>query len=141
MTTRETPARETSTRETARPIASLMIKVASDLGYLVQTELRLAKAEIAEKLSKTSNAVVYLAVGGVFALGGFIALLFDIARWIARSGLAYEWSLLIVAAVTLAIGAAFAMIGVSRLKAPAFLPERTLGQVREDYGVAKEHIR
>lgn len=135
------PTRETPTRAPARPIASLMTNVAADLGYLVQTELRLAKAEIVEKFSKASNAAVCLAVGGVFALGGFIALLFDIARWIARSGLAYEWSLLIVAAVALAIGAALAMVGVSRLKAPALLPERTLGQVREDYAVAKEHIR
>ena len=141
MSTRETPIRETPARETARPIASLMTSVAADLGYLVQTEMRLAKAEIAEKFSKALSAAIFLAVGGVVALGGFIALLFDIARWIARSGLAYEWSLLIVAAVALAIGAALAMVGVSRLKAPALLPERTLGQVREDYAVAKEHIR
>ncbi len=81
-----------ATRETTRPIASLMTHVASDLGYLVQTEFRLAKAEMAETLSSVSNAGVYLATGGVFALGGLIVLLFDIAHWIARAGLAYEWS-------------------------------------------------
>jgi hypothetical protein len=130
-----------ATRETTRPIVSLMTHVASDLGYLVQTEFRLAKAEVAEKLSSASSAGVYLAVGGAVALGGLIVLLFDVARWIARAGLAYEWSLLIVAVVALAIGAALAMVGVSRLKGSAFVPERTLGQVREDYVVAKEHVR
>ena len=87
-----------TTRETTRPIVSLMTHVASDLAYLVQTEFRLARAEMGEKLSAASNAGVYLALGGVVALGGFIALLFDIAHWIAVAGLSYEWSLLIVAA-------------------------------------------
>jgi hypothetical protein len=50
-----------ATRETTRPIVSLMTHVASDLGYLVQTEFRLAKAEVAEKLSSASSAGVYLA--------------------------------------------------------------------------------
>ena len=77
-----------TTRETTRPIVSLMTHVASDLAYLVQTEFRLARAEMGEKLSAASNAGVYLALGGVVALGGLIALLFDIAHWITVAGLA-----------------------------------------------------
>ncbi len=130
-----------ATRETSRPIVSLMTHVASDLAYLVQTEFRLARAEMGEKLSSASSAGVYLALGGVVALGGFIALLFDIAHWIAAAGLSYEWSLLIVALVALAIGAAVAMAGMARLRGSAFVPNRTLEQVREDYVVAKEHVR
>ena len=79
-----------ATRESTRPIVSLMTHVASDLAYLVQTEFRLARAEISEKLSDASNAGVYLALGGVVALGGFIALLFDIANWITVAGLPYR---------------------------------------------------
>jgi len=130
-----------ATRETTRPIASLMTHVASDLAYLVQTEFRLARAEMGEKLSQASNAGVYLALGGAVALAGFIVLLFDIARWIAAAGLAYEWGLLIVAVITLAIGALLAMAGLSRLKASRLAPDRTLGQMREDYLAAKEHVR
>jgi uncharacterized membrane protein YqjE len=129
------------TRETVRPIVSLMTHVASDVAYLVQTEFRLARAEMGEKLSVAANSGVYLALGAVVALGGFIVLLFDIAHWIAAAGLAYEWSLLIVAIVTLAIGAALTMAGVSRLRESAFVPNRTLDQLREDYVVAKEHVR
>ncbi len=129
------------TRETTRPIVSLMTHVASDLAYLVQTEFRLARAEMGEKLSVASNAGAYLAAGGVVALGGLIALLFDIARWITVAGLSYEWSLLIVALVALAIGAALALAGVGRLKGAAFVPDRTIEQMREDFVVAKEHVR
>jgi hypothetical protein len=130
-----------ATTESARPIVSLMTHVASDLAHLVQTEFRLARAEISEKLSDASNAGVYLALGGVVALGGFIALLFDIATWITVAGLPYQWSLLIVALVALAIGAGLATAGVNRLKGSAFVPNRTLEQMREDYVVAKEHVR
>jgi uncharacterized membrane protein YqjE len=128
-------------RETTRPIASVVAQVASDLAYLVQTEFRLARAEMGEKLSAASNAGVYLALGGVIALAGLIALLFDIARWITVAGLSYPWSLLIVALVSLAVGAALAMAGVAKLRGSAFVPKRTLEQVREDYVVAKEHVR
>lgn len=128
-------------RETTRPIASVVAQVASDLAYLVQTEFRLARAEMGEKLSAVSNAGVYLALGGVIALGALVALLFDIALWITVAGLPYEWSLLIVALVSFAIAAALAMAGVARLKGSAFVPKRTIEQVREDYVVAKEHVR
>ncbi|HEY1865372.1 MAG TPA: phage holin family protein [Roseiarcus sp.] len=130
-----------ATRETARPIVSLMTNVASDLAYLVQTEFRMARAEVSEKVSAASNAGVFLAVGGVIALGGFIALLFDIASWINAAGLSYPLSLLIVAVVALVIGAGLAMVGVNRLKGSALVPNRTLEQMREDYAVAKEHVR
>ena len=129
-------------RETTRPpIVSVMTQVASDLAYLVQTEFRLARAEIGEKLSTASNAGMYIGLGAGVALSGFIVLLFDIARWITVAGLAYAWSLLIVAVVTLVIGGALAIAGVSRMKKSALVPNRTLEQVREDYVVAKEHVR
>ena len=111
-----------TTRETTRPLVTLMTHFASDLAYLVQTEFRLARAEMGEKLSAASNAGVYLALGGVVALGGFIALLLDIAQWIAAAGLSYEWSLLIVAVVALAIGAALAMAGVTELEGQRSCP-------------------
>ena len=130
-----------ATRETTRPIVSLMTHVASDLAYLVQTEFRLARAELGEKLSAASNAGVYLGLGAVVAMAGFIALLFDIAAWITAAGLWYPWSLLIVAFVTLVIGAVLAMSGVSKLRGSALVPERTISNVREDYVVAKEHVR
>ncbi len=128
-------------RETNRPIVSLMTHVASDLAYLVQTEFRLAKSELAESVSAAGGASVYLALGAVVALAGLVALLFDAAQWITRAGLAYEWSLLIVAAVALAIGGLLAMAGTSRLRRSAFVPERTLEQMRADYETAREHVR
>jgi hypothetical protein len=129
------------TRESSRPIMSLMSHVASDLAYLVQTEIRLARSEIGEKVAAASNAGVYLATGAVLALAGLIILLFDIAQWLTVAGLPFEWSLLIVALVALVAGGLVAMVGVNRVKGPALVPQRTLEQMREDYVTAKEHVR
>jgi hypothetical protein len=129
-----------ATRETMRPIVSLMTQAASELAYLVQTEFRLARAEISEKLSAASSAAVYLVTGGAFALSGFIVILFDIAQWITVAGLAWAWSLLIVGGVTLVSGAILALLGVSMLRSTALTPQRTIEQMREDYAVAREHI-
>ena len=98
------------------------------------------RSELAESCRRRA-ASVYLALGAVIALAGLVALLFDAAQWITRAGLAYEWSLLIVAAVALAIGGLLAMAGTSRLRRSAFVPERTLEQMRADYETAKEHVR
>jgi Putative Actinobacterial Holin-X, holin superfamily III len=130
-----------ATKETTLPIVSVMTQVASDLAYLVQTEFRLARAEMGEKLSMASNAGAYLGAGGVIALAGLIVLLFDIAQWITIAGLPYQWSLLIVALVTLAVAAVLGMAGVARMRGAASAPKRTIEQIREDYVVAKEHVR
>jgi hypothetical protein len=84
----------------------LLTNIASDLAFLVQTEFRMARAELSENMSVASNAGIYLALGGVVVLGGFIVLLLDIASRIKAAGLSYPWSLLIVAIVALVIGAA-----------------------------------
>jgi uncharacterized membrane protein YqjE len=128
-------------RDTTRPIMSLMSEVASDLAYLVQTEFRLARAEISEKIAAISNAGLYLALGAGLGFAGLIILLFDIAQWIAIAGLPTEWSLLLVAVVALVAAGLLAMAGVNRAKSSNLVPERTLEQVREDYATAKEHVR
>ena len=128
-------------RETTRPIMGLMSEVASDLAYLVQTEFRLARAEMSETIAAVSNAGLTLALGAGVGFAGLIVLLFDIAQWIAIAGLPTEWSLLLVAVVTLAAAGLLAMAGVNRAKSSNLVPERTLGQVREDYATAREHVR
>jgi len=123
-----------------RPMVSVVTSVASDLAYLVQTEFRLARAELSEKLSAISSAGLYIGVGAAFALSGLIVVLFDIAHWIAVWGLAYPWALLIVGLVSLALGAVFALAGVNKVRTSELVPERTLEQMREDIAVAREHV-
>jgi uncharacterized membrane protein YqjE len=123
------------------PLVSLVTQLASDFAYLLQTEIRMARAELSEKLSVAANAGLFVGAAVILLLGGFIVLLIDIARWLEVAGLSYPWSLLLVAIVSLVTAGAVALAGVRQLKESSLVPQRTLKQMREDFTVAKDHVR
>ena len=129
-----------ATKDSSRPLASVMTQVVSDLAFLLQTEIRLARAEIGEKLSSAANGGMLIGIGAVLLLPGIFVLLLAIVRWLAVAGLPEQWGLLLVGAVTVGIGVALALIGANSFKGSALVPDRTIEQLRADYTVAKEHV-
>ena len=129
-----------ATKDSSRPLASVMTQVVSDLAFLLQTEIRLARAEIGEKLSSAANGGMLIGIGAVLLLPGIFVLLLAIVRWLEVAGLPDQWGLLLVGAVTVGIGVALALIGANIFKGSALVPDRTIEQLRADYTVAKEHV-
>jgi hypothetical protein len=127
-------------REMSRPLTSVMTQVVSDAAYLVQTEIRLARAEIGEKLGAAASNGGYIGAGAVLLLPGIFVLLMAIVRWLEIAGLPTQWGLLLVGGLVTIIGVALAMSGANSLKASTLVPDRTIHQVREDISVAKEHV-
>jgi len=122
------------------PVTSVLTAVVSEVAYLLQTELRLARAEISEKLGQYINGGVLLGAAVALVLPGLVVLLLGIARWLAIAGLPEEWGLLLIGVVVIAIGAGLASAGINALKVSP-VPERTLEQVRADFSVAKEQVQ
>ena len=114
-------------------------RVVSDLADLMQKEMRLAKAEIANKITLGLRAGVWMSVAAVF---GIIALLLVVQACVfglsAAAGLALHWSSLIVAAVLGAIAAASFAKG--KADTPSLAPDRAVHQVKRDIAVAKEQF-
>lgn len=114
-------------------------RVVSDLADLMQKEMRLAKAEIANKITLGLRAGVWMLVAAAL---GFIALLLVVQALVfglsAAAGLALYWSSLIVAA---ALGA-IAVVSFAKGKAdtPSLAPDRAVHQVKRDIAVAKEQF-
>jgi len=129
-----------ATKDSSRPLASLMTQVVSDLAFLLQTEIRLARTEIGEKLSNAANGGMFIGIGAVLLLPGVFVLLLAMVRWLAVAGLPDQWGLLLVGAVTVAIGVALALVGANRFKGSALVPDRTIEQLQADYTVVKEHV-
>jgi len=127
-----------TTRE--RPLASVMTQVFSDAAYLLQTEIRLARAEIGEKLSRAASGGILIGIGAVLLLPGIFVLLLSVVRWLQVAGVPEQWGLLLVGAVTVGIGVALAVAGANSLKGSALVPERTIQQLGADVSVAKEHV-
>jgi uncharacterized membrane protein YqjE len=128
------------TRDSSRPVASLLTQVASDLAFLVQTEIRLARAEVSEKISNAANGGIFIGIGAVLSLAGLVVLLMAVVRWLEVAGLPTQWGFLLVGLATVGIGAGLAIMGASRFKGSALVPDRTIEQLRADYSVAKEQV-
>ena len=128
-------------RESNRPITSLLTEVISELAYLIQTEIRLARAEISEKLSSAASSGALIGAGGVLALSGFLVLLFAAVKFLAIAGLPEQWGFLLVGAIVAVVGGVLVMKGVNALKASSLYPKKTVEQVRADYSVIKEQVK
>lgn len=124
----------------SRPLASLLTQIVSDLSFLLQTEIRLARAEVSEKASQVANGGIVMGIAAVFSLAGLFILLIAAVRWLEVAGLAERWGYLLVGVVAVAIGLALALKGINSFKPSALVPDRTIEQLKADYAVAKEHV-
>jgi hypothetical protein len=113
--------------------------VIGDLADLFQKEVRLARAELSEKLSVKLRAGVWLSVAGVLAVVTALLVVQAAVFAIASYGIALHWSCLIVAAVLAAVGGAAFAKGRSDA-AEELTPTRTLHQVKQDIATAKEQL-
>jgi hypothetical protein len=127
----------------AEPYSSLpnaFSRVITDLAELMQKEMRLARAELAEKLSISIRAGMWMCVASaLIAVAGLLIVQAAVLGLTAATGIALHWSsLLVAAAVAVAAAAAFAK---GRADVPDQLtPDRALNQVKQDIAVAKEQF-
>jgi hypothetical protein len=124
-------------REAALPNA--VSDAVSDLADLFQKELRLARAEISDKIATKLQAGVWMSAAGVLAL---IALVFGLQAAvfaIASFGFAMHWSCLIVAGVIAAIAVIAFLKGRSDAQ-EELTPNRTIHQVKRDISTVKEQL-
>lgn len=126
--------------EARRSLTQAVGDVISDSLDLIQTELRLARAEAGEKL----NSVVALATtggaGAILLLLGSIMLSLGAVRWLAIAGLPEEWGFLVVGG--LAVAAGFLMITQARQRASAdaLMPKRTIRGLQANADMVKEEL-
>ena len=123
-----------------RPLASLFTDVVSEVTHLFQTEIRLVKAEINEKMGRVANSGAMIAAGAIILLPAIFILLLAIVRWRAVAGLPEQWGLVLVGGAVALVGVVLLMTGINNLKGPALVPQRTIDQVRADVSLVKEQV-
>jgi hypothetical protein len=130
-----------ATRESTRPLTSLLTQAVSDVAYLLQTEIRLAKAEISEKIAHAASGGTFIGIAAVLLLSGIFVLLLAAVRWLEIAGVPDQWGLLLVGGIAALVGIGLALKGANNLKGSALRPDRTLEQLRADFSVAKEQVQ
>lgn len=132
---------EPSRLEPSRSVPELFTSVIGQISTLFRQEVRLARAEVGEKISHAGGAIVPLAAGAGMLLGTLILLLFALVSLLVYFDIPVGWSQLIVAIVAAVIGYALIRSGMSRLNTTNLMPERTAEQLSRDAQVAKEQVR
>lgn len=127
-----------ATCDAARPLTSVFTEVISEVAYLLQTEIRLARAEVSEKLASLATGGAMIGAAAILLLTGLFVLLLAAVRWLEIAGLPDQWGYLLVGGVVLTVGIGLTLTGANKLKASALVPQRTIEQLRADFSVAKE---
>jgi Putative Actinobacterial Holin-X, holin superfamily III len=122
----------------ARAIPALFSDAMEQLGKLVHNEVKLARAEINEKVVHAGIGVAYVAAAGVLMIPALVVLLIALAIWLSEMGMAPVGSYLTAGAVSAFISVMLGIIGLIRLKPEKLTPTVTIQQVGRDVAVAKE---
>jgi hypothetical protein len=128
-------------RDDTRNIVNLITDVIGDAAHLFQTEIRLIRTEINEKIARLANGGTLVAVGAVAGLAAVFLLLQAIVRWLVVAGLPDEWGYLIVGLLVAGLAAALLMKGIHNVKSTNLMPDRTLDQLKADFATVKEHVQ
>jgi len=121
-----------------RAMPRLLGDAMQQLGHLVENEVELAKAELADKINQAKLGAIYLAGAAVLAIPVLVMLLMVLAMWFADLGLSPIAAHLAAAACGAVIALVLAIAGMSYLKADNLKPKATLSEVRQDIATARE---
>ena len=128
--------------ERHEPEGPTLTQLVSDLtretSELIQREVELARLELSQAVARVQAGVSAMAIGGVFALAGFLVLL---AAAVLGLDIVLQtpWlSALIVGGVAVALGAGLLIAGKSRMT--RLTPERSLRSLRRDTELVQEHL-
>jgi uncharacterized membrane protein YqjE len=119
-------------------LGELLGSLATDIQDLVRGEVRLARAELDQKLDRIIMAAIWLIGGALLAFAGLVVVLQGVATVLALVLPIWAASL-IVGVLIVIIGALFARSGLAMLSLKTLTPDRTMSSLEKDARVVKEH--
>ena len=120
---------------------SLFADALSQMTVLFETEIRLVRTEISEKISFALKAVVALLVAAVLGLAGLFIILFGIVQVVIALGVVTWLAYFIVGIVIAAIRGLAGLFRMRRRSAPNHMPARSMDQLGKDATIVKEQVR
>ena len=123
-----------------RSISDILQDVLTHLRGMVRYEVRLAKAEIREELSRALSSAIWIVAGVLVALSAWLFLLWAAAYALSTAMPAWA-AALVVAMVTAAAAAVLIVGGVHRAKRIQPIPERAVESVKETLGWLKQSTK
>ena len=125
----------------ARSISRLFGDAFEQLSQLVQTEIRLARAELADKAAQAGVGVGLLFGGLLFMVPALVLFLIALALFLTGRGMSPVAAHLLAGLAGAAISGLLIMAGLARLKPSSLTPDTTIRQIQKDIAAAKEIAR
>jgi len=119
-----------------RPIRELLVELWENTETLVRQEVKLASAELDEKVARAKADVVKAAIGGAMLYVGVLALTAGVILFLAKF-MAPWVSAVLVAVVMVGVGYFLVQKG-KELNADKLAPHRTIRSVRQDVQTFRE---
>jgi hypothetical protein len=124
-----------------RSLGDLFGDLARDMGTLVSQEVALARTELTQKAVQVGKDIAILAVGGLVAYAGLLALIGGVIFLLAERGLPLWASAMLVGGIIAIIGYVLVQRGISALKQQDLTPRQTIESLKEDTKWAKEQVQ
>lgn len=123
-----------------RSLGSLFSELTRETATLFRQEIRLAKAELADKAKQAGRGAAEVAIGGLVL---FVALQALAATAIlALANVVQPWLAALIVAVVLAlIGIVVLARGLANIRSESLAPTRTMDTLRDNTRWAKEQLR
>lgn len=125
-----------------RSIPEIFTDVVNQFTTLLQKEGELARTEMSEKVTQVAVGLGLIVGGSVLLTPALVILLqAGVSALITNNVVREPWAPLIVGGAVFLIGIILLLVGMSRLKAQALIPNKTIRQVKSDARVAKQQVR
>ena len=124
-----------------RSLGELFGDLARESSNLLRQEVQLAKTELSQKASALGRDVASVAVGGLVAYAGLLAIIAALIIGLAAAGLPWWVAALLVGLIVVGIGYGLIQRGLTALKREDLAPRRTIESLPEDAQWAKEQVR
>jgi len=117
---------------------ALLVDTLRQFASLVQSELKLARAEMSRIVTRAGVGLMFLALAFLMALVALNVLASAAVAYIAANGVSVGLAALIVGGALLLIALGLALAGKNRLSPDALTPNATAKSLREDISAIKE---
>ncbi|MEM1149159.1 MAG: phage holin family protein [Pseudomonadota bacterium] len=105
---------------------------------LMETELKIAKAEMSRNLARAVVGIAFICVAALTALVALNTLAGALVGILTAQGIPFGLSALAIAAVLLVCAVVFALAGKSRLSPEALSPSATASNINQDLVAVKD---
>jgi hypothetical protein len=124
-----------------RSIPEIFTDVVNQFTALLRKEGQLARTEMSEKITQVAAGLGLIVGGSVLLTPALVILLQAAVSALITDNIVKEpWAPLIVGGAVFVIGIILLLVGLSRLKAEALVPNKTIAQIQSDVRVAKQQV-